>query len=225
MPDLFPTTHATWLMQTIVDDPPAARSHVMQRYAAPLCAYARASSLRLLGEPEELVNDFLAARVGEASYLERWRGSGLSLRRWLVNGLLTHTRNKALAERRRRTGGMAIDPADIDRITSSNDSNALLALERAWAIRTMTEAHDRVREEFHADGKGAWWDLFRLHSVQGLSYDRACAATGIAPGNASHVNRVVAARLRETVIAILLRDGIPPDEIERELAGMQDALD
>lgn len=225
MPELFPTTHGTWLTQTIIDDPPAARAHVMERYAEPLCAYARASSLRLLGEPEELVNDFLATRLADEGYLARWRSSSLPLRRWLVNGLLTHARNKATTERRRRSMGSAIDPADLDRITSSHEASALFALERAWAIRTMTEAHDRVREEFHADGKGAWWDLFRLHSVQGLSYDRACAATGIAPGNASHVNRVVAARLRETVIAILLRDGIPPDEIERELAGMQDALD
>jgi hypothetical protein len=57
-----------------------------------------------------------------------------------------------------------------------------------------------------------------------VPYEQACAATGVAPGSASHVNRVVARRLRDTLAAMLGRDGIPPDEIERELSLMQDLL-
>lgn len=222
MPDIFPSTHATWLVQRVHRAPDEARAHIMSRYHEPLCAYVRASSLRTLGEPAELVNDFLASRVGDAAYLARWSTSGMPLRRWLVNGLITHARNRAQTEARRRSARVEVDPAVV---AESPESSALLALERAWAMRVMIEAHDRVRSEFDADGKSAWWELFRLHSVQGLGYAQAAAATGVPPGSASHINRVVAMRLRDVLRALLERDGVPPDEIDRELALMQDLLE
>jgi DNA-directed RNA polymerase specialized sigma24 family protein len=222
MPDLFPSTHATWLIERVQHAPDEARAHIMSRYHEPLCAYVRASSLRTLGEQHELVNDFLASRVADAGYLVRWSISGMPLRRWLVNGLITHARNRAQAEARRRSARVEIDPTVI---AESLEPTALLALERAWAMRVMIEAHDRVRSEFDADGKSAWWELFRLHSVQGLGYAQAAAATGVPIGSASHINRVVATRLREVLRALLERDGVPPDEIERELALMQDLLE
>ena len=225
MSDLFPTTHSTWLITQLDSNPLAARDHVMSRYFEPLCAYVRASSLRALGDPAELVNDFFAARLAEPEYLARWSASGLALRRWLVNGLITHTRNRAVTESRRRNSLGALEPDLLARVAANAETSALLALERAWAMRTMVEAHDRVRSEFDADGKSAWWELFRLHSVQGLAYADACKATGITLANASHVNRVVATRLRTTLASLLERDGVLPDEIDRELALMQDLLD
>jgi hypothetical protein len=42
--------------------------------------------------------------------------------------------------------------------------------------------------------------------------------------SASHINRVVATRLRDTLAALLARDGVAPDEVEQELALMQDLL-
>jgi hypothetical protein len=91
-------------------------------------------------------------------------------------------------------------------------------------MRVMIEAHDRVRSEFDADGKSAWWELFRLHSVQGLGYADASQAAGVPFTSASHINRVVATRLRDTLAALLARDGVAPDEVEQELALMQDLL-
>lgn len=67
--------------------------------------------------------------------------------------------------------------------------------------------------------------LFRLHSVQGLGYADACKVTGITLANASHVNRVVATRLRDALRTLLERDGIRPDEIDCELGLMQDLLE
>jgi len=222
MPDLFPTTHATWLTTEVRDRPHEASVYIMSRYLEPLCAYVRASSLRTLGEPNEIVNDFLASRVADPGYLSRWASSGIPLRRWLANGLITHARNRAMTEARRRSARVELDPAHI---VESAETSALLALERAWAMRVMIEAHDRVRSEFDADGKGAWWELFRLHSVQGLGYAQAAAATGVTPGSASHINRVVATRLREVLRSILEREGVAPDDIDRELALMQDLLE
>jgi hypothetical protein len=138
-----------------------------------------------------------------------------------VNGLIAHARNRADTEGRRRATRAAVDPAHV---ADSTETTALLALERAWAMRAMIEVHDGVRSEFDADGRGAWWELFRLHSVQGVGYAEATRATGLPLASASHINRVVATRLRVALAAILLRDGTRPDEIDRELATMQDLL-
>jgi hypothetical protein len=230
MSELFPTTQSTWLMTQLDINPAAARAHVMSCYFEPLCAYARASRLRQLGDPADIVNDFLAARVADASYLSRWRTSGLPLRRWLANGLLLHTRNAALATRRRAEHGGSASNDELERAASStrasdHETDALLALERAWAVRTVTEAHERIRTELDAEGRGAWWELFRLHTVNGMSYAQACPVVGIPLTSASSVHRTVVDRLRDALRAILERDGIRPDEIDRELALMQDHLD
>ena len=224
MSELFPTTHSTWLMDRIACAPDDARSHVLACYFEPLCAYARASSLRALGEPAELVNDFLTARLDDGDYLARWSASGIPLRRWLANGLLTHARNRALAEARRARHGGSVDPAELARMTSAHATDALLALERAWAVRTVSEAHERVHTELVAEGRASWWELFRLHGVQGMSYEHACPIAGVAPSNATNVHRSVVTRLRDALRAILEREGIRPDEIDRELALMQDLL-
>jgi DNA-directed RNA polymerase specialized sigma24 family protein len=224
MSELFPTTHSTWLIDRSAHAPDEARAHVMSRYFDPLCAYARASSLRAVGEPTELVNDFFAARLSDDAYLARWSTSGLPLRRWLVNGLITHARNRAAAELRRQSKAPATDPATLASAVTSPEPAGLLALERAWAMRVMIEAHDRVRSEFDADGKSAWWELFRLHSVQGLGYADASQAAGVPFTSASHINRVVATRLRDRLAALLARDGVASDEVDQELALMQDLL-
>jgi DNA-directed RNA polymerase specialized sigma24 family protein len=224
MSELFPTTHSTWLVDRITSAPDEARVHVLARYFEPLCAYARASSLRALGEPAELVNDFLSSRLADGDYLARWSASGIPLRRWLANGLLTHARNRALAEARRARHGGSVDPAELARMTSTHATDALLALERAWAVRTVTEAHERVHTELVAEGRSSWWELFRLHGVQGMSYEQACPIAGVAPSNATNVHRAVVMRLRDALRGILEREGVRPDEIDRELALMQDLL-
>jgi DNA-directed RNA polymerase specialized sigma24 family protein len=230
MPDLFPTTHSTWLADRIAHAPDEARAHVMSRYFDPLCAYVRASaSLRVLGEPSDLVNAFLAARISDATYLARWSASGLPLRRWLANGLLLHARNAVLASRRRAARQEPTDVGELDRTAhlraADHETDALLALERRWAVRTVTETHEQIRAELHSEGRDAWWELFRLHTVQGKAYAEACAITGVPLGSASSIHRQVVDRLRGALVAILERDGIRREDIDAELASMQDLLE
>ena len=224
----FPTTQTALLTQQIDREPAAARAHIMQRYFEPLCAYARASVLRGLGEPADLVNAFLSARLGDDDdYLMRWRASGIPLRRWLANGLVMHARNDALARRRREERVASADPAALERAAAqvpSGETDALIALERAWAVRCVTEAHDCVRVALQAEGRAAWWELFRLHTVQGMPYAQAATVVGITLVNASSVHRQVVARLHDALHEILARDGVGPDDLDRELAAMQDLL-
>lgn len=225
---MFPTTHATWLIDRIAHEPTEARAHVFERYFEPLCAYARASAnLRALGEPSELVNAFFAARLADNAYLARWTSSSVPLRRWLANGLVLHARNTLLAARRRAEHGGAVDPRELDESHAQrvdHETDALLALERAWAVRTVTEAHERVRTELQAEGRGAWWELFRLHTLHGMGYAQAAPIVGVASTSASSVHRQVVDRLRAALVSILERDGIRAHEIDGELAFMQDLL-
>lgn len=227
---MFPTTHAAWLLDRIDRAPDEARAHVMSRYFDPLCAYVRASpNLRTLGEPADLVNAFLASRVADPAYLSRWSSSGLPLRRWLANGLLLHARNTALAARRRAAKQEPTDIASLDQTArlraADHETDALLALERRWAVRTVTEAHEQIRSELDTEGRAAWWELFRLHTIHGKSYAEACGSTGIGLTSASSVHRQVVDRLRAALIAILERDGIRADDMDAELALLQDLLE
>ena len=74
--DHFPSTHATWIDAQLTiaeragshtEDGQSARralqQHLMQRYHEPLRAYVRGSSMRQLGDTDELVGGFFAVAL------------------------------------------------------------------------------------------------------------------------------------------------------------------
>jgi len=223
--DHFPTTHATWLSERVgVANDEVAR-HVMERYFEPLRAYVKGSSLRNFGDSADLVNDFFAARLGDANYLERWIASGLPLRRWLLNGLLLHVRNRAIAESRRRARGdvgvggeSGGTPGDL---AASTEPAAMAALERAWAIALVTEAHDRVRAGLVAEHRENWWECFRLHVLHGLPYADACPMAGVATVHGANIVRTVSKRLAAMLAELLSREGVRDEDIDAELEVIQ----
>jgi DNA-directed RNA polymerase specialized sigma24 family protein len=227
--DHFPTTHATWLSDRVgVANDEVAR-HIMERYFEPLRAYVKGSSLRNFGDSADLVNDFFASRLDDPTYLERWLASGLPLRRWLLNGLLLHVRNRAIAESRRRArgdagvggdGARAHDLANA-RATNGAEPDALAALERAWAIGLVTEAHDRVRVGLIAEHRENWWVCFRLHVLHGLPYADACPMAGVSVANGANIVRAVSKRLATMLAELLSRDGVAEADIDAELELVQ----
>lgn len=220
--DHFPSTHETWLSERIgVANDEVAR-HIMQRYFEPLRAYVKGSSLRNFGDSADLVNDFFAARLGDPNYLERWIDSRLPLRRWLVNGLLLHVRNRGIAETRRRVRGDAgVGGSGEQAPVTSAERGALEALERAWAIGLVTEAHDRVRSALIAENRETWWECFRLHVLHGLPYADACPMAGVSTANGANIVRAVTRRLATILSELLTRDGVAEKDIDAELELIQ----
>jgi len=224
--DHFPTTHATWLSERVgVANDEVAR-HVMERYFEPLRASVKGSSLRTFGDSADLVNDFFAARLGDSNYLERWLESGLPLRRWLLNGLLLHVRNRAIAESRRRArgdAGVGGDAPAAEALSGAQaaEPEALHALERAWAIGLVTEAHDRVRVGLVAEHRENWWECFRLHVLHGLPYADACPMAGVSQANGANIVRAVSRRLAAMLAELLARDGVAEADIDAELEVIQ----
>lgn len=245
--DEFPSTHGTWILSRLDemrgggDEAGAAlaelNGHVMRRYAQPLAAYARASSLRSVEEPDELVNAFFASRLSRDGYLAQWHASGLPLRRWLVNGMLLHARERARS--RRMVAGeaervAAADPASLER----HEPSAYQTFEREWARHVLSEAAARAERQLVAEGRSDAWHAFRRHVIDGVAY--ANVAEGMAGGggageaeqprtaagadktgkaeSARALARLGHARFERALREILAEESVSPEDVDVELA-------
>jgi hypothetical protein len=224
----FPTTQSTWIERTLAEGAPGAAQvirHVMERYRAPLEAYAGALPARSVAEPSELVAGFFARRVAEIDFFSRWRASGLPLRRYLMHGLSLDARGVLRSERReaaRRREYASREAAEAGlRARAAADAEA--AFERAWARAVVAEACGRVREALEREQDGAAWQVFEAHLLRGESYAQIAGALGRAPADPSVLEslavaaRRVGRRMRVALREVLVEEGVEADELEREL--------
>jgi hypothetical protein len=229
--DRFPSTHATWLGERIMlaadreadgDLVRAARdelnAHVMSRYFSPLRAYVQGSGWRGLGESADLVNGFFASRLAKQDYLLQWRGSGLPLRRWLMNGLLLHLHERARSERRALRRAEPRDPGLLERVVAEpgHAPEAEGAMDRAWAEAVVEAAVRETVESLEQAGRRQAWETFRRHFVDGATYDRIAAETGLSPKDLKAQVKLVQRRLRAGIARVLQQDGVPAEAIEAE---------
>jgi hypothetical protein len=211
MPQHFPTTHATTILEATrsphADALAAVAARIIERYAQPLEAYAQGSTLREIGEPRDLVHGFLVAKFGTPetcrAYLESWNASGLTLRRWMMNGLLLHVRGVVRDARRSREkpldstlGGLA-----------STEPDPAAAFERAWAKAILAEACAQVEQALVAEGRDRAWRVFRLHVLDGIPYSNLEAEFGLSRQQMADLVRGVTARLRTRIRELLDEEG------------------
>lgn len=212
--DEFPSTHRTLIAQTVAEGAlELARNHVMSRAYAPLCAYARASSLRTIASAEDLVGGFFASRFGRDNYLGRWLATNppVPLRRWLVNGLLLHAREYLAEERRARKAPSLAEP------TLDIEPEPWHALERAWRDGVLQAACDRVSEMYAREGRSDAWRLVLRHILDGVSYPALETEFDIPAASAPMVTRTALRRLRSEIDAILSEEFTDPNARAQEL--------
>lgn len=225
--DLFPSTHGTWLDTRIdlvlADDVAVAataaremRQHVMERYCEPLAAYARGSSMRTLGEPDEIVHSFFAKVLGDPHFLVRWRARGGPLRRWMMNGMLLHARG-IVRDRARARERSSLDAATLDAALSSPERGAQEAFESAWAMTMLDEACREVQDAFDDDGRAQAFEIFRRHVIDGKSYPVIAADLGVDAVRCATEVRAVTRALREALVGRLRDDGIGGEVVEAEV--------
>jgi hypothetical protein len=236
--DPFPSTHTTWMHEQLDGDEDrrrAVRSVVMARYFEPLRIYVKGSSYRALGESAELVSAFFVSRFARDDYLDAWRASGMTLRRWLINGLILSMREEVRRRRRAVKRGMSDmreargvaergsgdeDPIDL---LESPEPEAEAAFERAWAVSILREACEEVETICNADGESDRWLLFRRHVLDGQPSALLVDETGFEPARAAVVVRTISNRVRAALRRLVERDGVHHDDIDGELnriAGM-----
>jgi hypothetical protein len=260
--EAFPSTNAEWLHQELdagEERRRALRTVVMARYFEPLRIYVKGSSYRHLGESAELVSAFFVSRFARDDYLDAWRESRMTLRRWLINGLILSMREEVRRRRRAAKRGMQqtheappkrggisatsppgritayggsetgraddVGPLDPLEMLESPEPEAVAAFERAWAVSILREACEEVETICNADGEGNMWLLFTRHFLDGQPYALLVDETGYEPARAAVVARTVANRVRAALKRLIVRDGIPEEEIDAEIARVSSLMD
>lgn len=213
--DHFPTTQQTWILDRLAEGPrgePALREHLMERYRDPLLVYVRGSTLRSLGEPDELVHGFFVHFLSRADALTRWAESGTRLRRWMMNGLVLHARGL------RRDAGRNREATPLEAVSAraAQDPTAEEAFEAAWARSLLSDAATAVQAELLAEGRSAAWEVFARHIIDGLPYAECCPPLGYSVEDGRTVTRMVSIRIRRTLRELLLQEGTPEGEIAAE---------
>jgi DNA-directed RNA polymerase specialized sigma24 family protein len=224
--DRFPSTHETWIdgqlelaAQAVGDGAHAAssalRAHLMERYYEPLCVYVRTRALMGLGEPAEIVGDFFARDTDAVGFLQRWRASGMPLRRWVMNAMALHC--KGLQRDIARAAGRHTDATDIEEVPSSS-ARAERAFDRAWAVSIAQRAFWIAHADSESRGRPQDALAFRLHAVDELPHEKIAQQLGITAAQSAHACKRVGARMREAVGDLLRQDGVPPEMLQSAVA-------
>jgi len=223
--DEFPSTQRSFIARTLAEgDLERARNHVMERAYAPLCAYARTSSLRHMASPHQSASDFaadlvggyLASRFGREDYLWRWLNDHplVPLRRWLVNGLLLYAREVVASRRRPNSDRQgAAPPLGIE-------SSPWQVLERTWRDEMLQIACNHLAARYAREGQSDSWRLVVRHIVDGASYADIERELEIPAARAPMITRTALRRLRVELEALLSDEIADPRLRERELSAM-----
>ncbi|MEY2716963.1 MAG: hypothetical protein RIT24_3306 [Planctomycetota bacterium] len=223
----FPTTHATWIAAQLSRGE-AGRTevtdHVMRRYAAPLRAYVLGSTLRALDDADALVNGFFVSRLSRGDYLGKWQESALPLRRWLVNGLLLHARER-MREMRKSSGGCegcacGTGCESVDAI--GLEPSAFESFERAWSRALLGDACSLAQRELVAEGDGDAWEVFRRHYLDGLEYADIGLQLRITAAEARTRARRASYRFERALRKLLEDEGVARDDLDEEIAWLME---
>jgi len=224
--DDFPSTQRTWLLTQIgaLDGSSgganssaldAIRSHIFERYEWPLSEYVRNSSVRRLGEPDEIVHGYLVKLLRECASLQQWMHSGRPLRRWLLTGLLFHARGLQRDAARARK----VVSLDAGEIMTAPESTAEHAFERAWGRRVLEAAFDLTENSMNESGHARQWEIFRRHVLLEQAYAPIAQEFGVSVQQCADASRISVQRLRAMLQQVLLDEGITPkdslSEVER----------
>jgi DNA-directed RNA polymerase specialized sigma24 family protein len=219
---LFPETRRDWLVEHVsggTDRRLVANGYVMQIYAPALGAYLRSSSLRGLGEPDDLVPAFFASRLDSADFYRRWLDSGFAFRRWLLNAF--HFFLHEESRRRRRDAGLPIDEESSE---PAQEEDAVAQFEAQWARDVVRRACDRAREICAASGWSLHWDVFVRHHGEGRSYPEIARELSFDPRRGPNFVRTAGSVLRRAMLEVLVRDGVEGPDLEREARRLVEAL-
>lgn len=215
----FQETHRTWMVERLEAGAPSeVLQHVMEVYSTPLQAYIARSRYAWLGEPADLVHGFFADRLCQEGYLERWHEDGRLLRDWLRVGLVYWVREQQRVELRAR--GAAQLPLGLE----GDEGEPHDVLRRAFALNITRLAMEEAAEACRREGLELNWRAFYLHTYEGLSYRAIGIEVGLDEVRAEVKARAPRKRFRNALRAHLERDGVAPENVNRELLALIDEV-
>jgi len=214
----FPNTMRTWIDERLSRGDHGleeVHGHIMDVYYRPLTIYCQGSSLRHIAECEEIVSGFFVSYVHRLDYLERWRTSGIRLRRWLMNGLHLHAKDlRKQQQRHGRASGM------IEEEVSEPGADAERIMARAMLQEIARLAMEKTRAEAAESGSEAHVELFHRYEVGGEPIESLARSQGVEVPRAHVMIRTARRRFVRHVRDLLERDGVAPEQIDSEVRSL-----
>ncbi len=249
MAEHFQKTLRTWIGQRLAcGDVGLAevREHVAESYRLPLEIYYRATSwCRERGtarggqidpdwSPVEVVHDYLADRLGRDEFMEQWEASGLSLRRWLINGLLFYLkeRHRALHRGGRgRGGGGGRGRGGGEAAGSGSGWSAIPVHEdpgrdadRLMVGGLVRRAVKQTLAKLDAAGHGRHGRAFVAFYFEQKNVEQTADELGVSPGQVKGMLRLARGRFKASFTELLTRDGVPESRHDEELRAMLEVI-
>jgi DNA-directed RNA polymerase specialized sigma24 family protein len=156
-----------------------------------------------------------------AEALASWRASGLPLRRWLVNGLLLHARERQRELRRAARDGSDSPCGGCGCATPCEpglEPSAFEEFERAWSRALLSDACTVAEQELVAEGDADAWACFRRHNLDGLEYAEIAQQLRIAAAEARTRARRAAYRFERALRRLLADEGVTESDLDDEIA-------
>lgn len=188
------------------------RALMFERYRTPLCAYVKVSRLRHLGDPDELVHGYFVKLLDSCAGLHRWIASGRPLRRWLLTGLLFHARGVARDIGRSREIH-SLGPTDA---TLGIEATAERAFERAWCRELVEHAYSAAADSMEREGRGAQWEIFRRHVIEGQPYAPIARELGLSLHQCADATRAALAEVRRELRAAMIAEGVSSEDLSED---------
>ncbi|MFT5689193.1 MAG: DNA-directed RNA polymerase specialized sigma24 family protein, partial [Planctomycetota bacterium] len=150
--------------------------------------------------------------------LERWHEDGRLLRDWLRVGLIFWAREFTRRENKQR--GIPSLPDSI--IGEEREPHE--KMQNAFAANITRLAMEETAEACRAAGQEPHWRAFCLHYYEGLSYRAVGSELGLTDTQAEVRAHAPRRRFRRALRGHLQRDGIAPENLDRELKALIDDL-
>lgn len=215
--DHFPETLRTWVGQRVTEGTPgrpALNRHVMEAYADPLRIYFLGSSLRSLGEAEDLVAGFFSDRLDREDFFRDWQQSGKRLRHWLINAFHFYLKEELRRlQRVRRQGAL---PEDLE--IAGSEPPPEVVMDRLFCESLVTRALALARQRCLDAEQAVHWEIFERHHCREEPYRAFAAELGVDEAQAAVLARVARRRFVRALREELARDGVPPERLDSELA-------
>jgi DNA-directed RNA polymerase specialized sigma24 family protein len=216
----FPDTDRTWIRTSLAAgsrERAVVQEHLMQVYGAPLQQLCR-TILRMSAEDAvDVVHGFFASRLARDDYLAGWERSGERLRLWLWRGLRFHAKEYARYLRRL--------PATADLPDGPDDAatDPGREMDRAFAAAIVRAATEIAGQRCAEDGFPDHWRVWHARYAEGRTLREIADELRVTPNRAVVMLRAPTRRFRAALTEILVRDGVPREDLPRAIEELLDA--
>lgn len=213
--NVFPTTQNTWIKGKLEQTSHAwmdLTNHVMEVYAHPLRVYLLGTSFRRVGDPDDIINGFFADRLKSKDFLHKWRESGKKLRYWLITAFKFYLYEYVRALKQQKKFKELPDA-----IPDSSQETLETSMFRAFKVELVRKAVKQAEERCREENLAVHWQIFMLHTYQGLPYAALVDQFGITRERAAVMNRTAEKRFTQAVRDLLCKEGTTAKDIDKEI--------